>query len=173
MVEEPKRKTMDIIDQAMRYLEHRPRTEKEMRGRLSEKGFADDEIDAAIEELKGPGYINDAEYGTSYLIYAFGKGRSLGRARYEMREKGLSAEDIQKAIFAYEDEFEVDIEAEDIKRAEEQARKFIEQNGTGEKKIAAMGRRLNGLGYSPQTIYSLMAKYREKYGEDAFDDIDG
>lgn len=156
---------MDIMDAAARYLEHRPRTEKEMRKRLAEKGFGEDEIEEAVGQLKISRYIDDVAYGTSYLIYAFGKGRALNRAKYEMREKGLSDEDIQKAVFAYEDEFEVDIDALERERAEEQAAKYIEKNGRSEKKIAALGRRLNSLGYSTGIIFSLLDKYREEPDE--------
>ena len=90
----------------------------------------------------------------------FRKERSLSRARYEMKEKGLSAEDIQQAIFDYEDEFDVDIEAEEEKRALAASEKFISQKGSGRKQIAALGRRLNGLGYSTGIIYRMMDRFR-------------
>ncbi len=160
---------MDIRDQAYRYLAPRPRTEKEVRKRLTDRGFGQEEIDETIVELKQGRYIDDPAYGCSYLIYAFGKYRSLARAKYEMRERGLSPEDIEKAVFAYEDEFDVDIEAEEEKRARAAAEKFIAAKGHGEKQIAALGRRLNGLGYSPSVIYRMMDEARRMSGDEAED----
>ena len=151
---------MDIRDVAYRYLAPRPRTEKEVRKRLADRGFGSEEIEPVIAELKAGRYIDDAAYGCSYLIYAFRKERSLSRARYEMKEKGLSAEAIQQAIFDYEDEFDVDIEAEEEKRALAASEKFISQKGSGRKQIAALGRRLNGLGYSTGIIYRMMERFR-------------
>ena len=42
---------MNITDVALRYLAHRPRTENEMFRHLSEKGFQDEEIREALQEL--------------------------------------------------------------------------------------------------------------------------
>lgn len=164
---------MDIRDQAYRYLASRPRTEKEVRKRLSDRGFGAEEIDETIEELKNGRYIDDAAYGCSYLIFAFDRNRSLARAKYEMKERGLSQEDIQQAIFDYEDEFDVDLEAEEEKRALRAAEKFIQVKGAGEKQIAALGRRLKGLGYSTGIIFRMMDRFREsgrdEYGEDTYE----
>lgn len=162
---------MDIRDQAYRYLASRPRTEKEVRKRLSDRGFGAEEIDETIEELKRGRYVDDAAYGCSYLIYAFGKDRSLARAKYEMKERGLSAEDIQQAMFDYEDEFDVDIEAEDEKRALHASEKFVRAKGCGEKQIAALGRRLKGLGYSTGIIFRMMDRFRQSGSGEAGEDM--
>lgn len=158
----------DIRDQAYRYLASRPRTEKEVRKRLAEREFGAEEIDEVVAELKQGRYIDDPAYGVSYLIYAFGKGRALSRAKYEMKERGLSAEDIQQAIFDYEDEFDVDIEAEDEKRAYEMSEKFITAKGLGEKQIAALGRRLQGLGYGTGIIFRMMDIFRSRMDEEEY-----
>ena len=95
---------MNITDVALRYLAHRPRTENEMFRHLSEKGFQDEEIREALQELTTKKYIDDIEYGNMYLRYGFEKGRGIKRLQRELQDKGLSAEDIKKAIFAYENE---------------------------------------------------------------------
>ena len=100
---------MDIRSAALSYLEHRMRTAKEMERRLKEKGFEEGEIAETMEWLKESHYIDDVAYGTEYLRYAFGKGRGIARAKIEMSERGISSGDMEKAIFAYEDEKDVDI----------------------------------------------------------------
>ena len=153
---------MDIRTAALNYLEHRMRTEREMKRRLAEKDFKSEEIEETIAWLKESGYIDDVAYGAEYLRYAFGKGRSINRAKIEMAEKGISPEDVEKSMFAYEDEYQVDIMEVELERAMEQAEAAVRKNGTDEKALAKLGRRLNSLGYSTNIIYKAINKYREE-----------
>ena len=52
---------------ALRFLGRRQRTEKEIRDKLREKEFADEEIAQTIEQLQALGYLNDAEFARSYI----------------------------------------------------------------------------------------------------------
>jgi len=52
---------------ALRYLSTRPRTEREIRDKLREKEFGDDEIVSTINDLKSTGLINDAEFARMYV----------------------------------------------------------------------------------------------------------
>jgi regulatory protein len=52
---------------ALRFLSHRHRTEKEIRDKLREKEFGDEEIRQTIEDLKRLGYVNDAEFARVYI----------------------------------------------------------------------------------------------------------
>jgi regulatory protein len=52
---------------ALRYLSTRPRTEREIRDKLREKEFGDDEIISTINDLKSSGLINDAEFARMYV----------------------------------------------------------------------------------------------------------
>lgn len=157
---------MDIRDAALRYLEHRMRTMKEMKKKLREKGFGEDEISETTEWLLQSGYINDVDYGSEYIRYGFEKGRSINRIKIELKEKGLSSEDIEKAVYAYEDEYEIDIIKEEYERALSQGRKIAISNGTDEKALAKMGRRLSSLGYQSSIIYKVIGFYRES-GQDS------
>lgn len=152
---------MNITDVALRYLAHRPRTENEMFRHLSEKGFQDEEIREALQELTTKKYIDDIEYGNMYLRYGFEKGSGIKRLQRELQDKGLSAEDIKKAIFAYENEAQCDIYLEEEERALRQAKKIMSScEVPGEKDVAKLGRKLERLGYPTSLIYKIVDKYR-------------
>ena len=149
---------MDIRQTALNYLEHRMRTTKEMRARLLDKGFEESECEETIIWLKESRYLDDASYGCEYLRYGFEKRRSINRIKIELKEKGLSPEDTEQAIFAYEDEYEVDIMEEEYSRAQAEAKKIIEREGRDEKSRAKAGRRLSSLGYSSSMIYKVLGE---------------
>ncbi|MEO8168941.1 MAG: RecX family transcriptional regulator, partial [bacterium] len=52
---------------AFRFLARRQRTEKEIRDKLREKEFGDEEIGKTIETLRGLGFLNDREFAGSYI----------------------------------------------------------------------------------------------------------
>ncbi|MDL1892205.1 hypothetical protein FBQ87_04850 [Sphingobacteriales bacterium CHB3] len=52
---------------ALRFLSRRQRTEKEIRDKLREKEFAEEEIQQTIENLRELGFLNDAEFARSYI----------------------------------------------------------------------------------------------------------
>lgn len=152
----------DIKDTALRYLEHRMRTAKEMKNRLNEKGFSEDEIAETMDWLTSKKYVDDVNYGSEYLRMGFEKGRGISRIKYELKEKGISSEDIQAAIFAYEDEYQIDIMEEEYDRALAQARRAVRLNGADEKGLAKTGRRLNSLGYSSSIIFKVISVIRNE-----------
>lgn len=82
---------MDIQTYAMRLLRIRPRSAYEMRMRLKQKGFIDDEVTAEIERLKLLGHLDDRQFARFWV-----KERELGastgvrRMRHELEAKGIS-----------------------------------------------------------------------------------
>ncbi len=52
---------------ALRYLSSRPRTERELRDKLREKEFADDEIARTIGDLREAGLVNDGEFARMFI----------------------------------------------------------------------------------------------------------
>lgn len=52
---------------ALRFLARRRRTEKEIRDKLREKEFGDDEIRQTIEHLRKAGLLNDEEFARSFI----------------------------------------------------------------------------------------------------------
>lgn len=52
---------------ALRFLSTRPRTEREIRQKLREKEFADEEIDRTLEDLRRSSLIDDREFARLYI----------------------------------------------------------------------------------------------------------
>ena len=52
---------------ALRYLSTRPRTEREVRDKLREKEYGEEEIARAIDDLKRSGLLNDEEFSRMYI----------------------------------------------------------------------------------------------------------
>lgn len=52
---------------ALHFLARRQRTEREVRDKLREKEFADEEIEKTIENLRTLGFLNDEEFARSFI----------------------------------------------------------------------------------------------------------
>ncbi|HCV44045.1 MAG TPA: hypothetical protein DGH68_11220 [Bacteroidetes bacterium] len=69
---------------ALRFLAHRPRAAKEIRNKLREKEFGDEDIEQTIESLKRAGLLNDTEFARMYIrdaLSAKPTGRTLLRRK--------------------------------------------------------------------------------------------
>ena len=86
------RRRCSASEAAMRKLSARMRTEQEIRDILKRAAYDDEEIEAAIAELVGYGYLNDERYCGEYFRYAKLKGRADRRIVQELTAKGISAE---------------------------------------------------------------------------------
>ncbi len=77
-------------DYALRLIEIKDRTEKEIRTKLKEKNFEEDEIEKEIEFLKSYGYINDRRYAEHYTSDAINlKKWGKTRIRTELVHRGV------------------------------------------------------------------------------------
>lgn len=108
---------------ALLLLRYRDRSEKEMRERLKKKGFQSDEIEAAVEYLRGAGYLDDRALADNLMRQALAN-RLLGfeGARRYMRDRGLSGDVINEAL-AYDEQTEL----QNIARLLEKKRKTLER----------------------------------------------
>ncbi len=90
---------------AMELLLYKPRTEKELRDRLAEKAYPEEEIEEALRYVKSYGYLNDEAYAEQYVsIHSAAKGKNA--LRMELRKKGIDAEQIEAAVSGIEEEEE-------------------------------------------------------------------
>jgi len=93
------------LDKAVKFISYRSRTESEIRRKLSVKGFSDEEIDKALDRLRSNGLVADEQYARSWV-----ESRSASRPRsrrlmaMELRQKGVSDSDIEKALEETEDD---------------------------------------------------------------------
>ena len=65
----PEQLKQKCFDQAVKYLAISPRSEKEVKDKLYEKGYHREQVDYAIERCKGYKYIDDENYTRSFIDY--------------------------------------------------------------------------------------------------------
>ncbi len=87
---------MNALQLALRYLERRARTEKELRQKLADRQVPPQEIEAVLVKLKGYGYINDVKFARDWQrsrdTY---KPMGARRLRIELQLKGIPKEIVQ------------------------------------------------------------------------------
>lgn len=90
------------------------RTKKELQTKLNEKYFNAKMIQKAVQKLEELGYINDLDYTISYI-----NNRKYGKNRisYNLFQKGINRETIDKAYNIIEEEMEKNIEDRKLEKA--------------------------------------------------------
>ena len=97
MKENTYNKKHSAFDTAVYFVSIKDRTIKEMRDKLIDKGYDDDEIENAIDKMLYYGYLNDKKYASLYISCNKGKkGKKL--ITNELISKGIDKEDIQDAF---------------------------------------------------------------------------
>ncbi len=133
---------------------------QELVEKLVKKGYKRDEASNVASEMKTKGYIDDADYALRLARRLADSGNSRSRIKHLIKEKGLSDQDMEAALENLEDEGLLS----DKERAAEIARTMLPFSGeerTADKKaLAKLARKLSSLGYSANTIYSILDKYR-------------
>lgn len=84
---------------ALLLLGYRSRSEQEMRRKLAEKDFTADQIDQVVEKLKHANLIKDEAFARAWVE---NRNESHPRSRrlmgYELKQKGITEEHIEKAL---------------------------------------------------------------------------
>jgi regulatory protein len=87
------RATGSALDVAQRFLAVRPRSEQEVRRRLQRAGFAEDQIAAALDRLRGARLVDDAAFASYWLEQRqVHRPRGARLLRAELRQHGIAAE---------------------------------------------------------------------------------
>lgn len=86
---------------ALRLLARRPRSEREVRDRLRQKGYTSAAIDAAVGRLEGWRYLDDADFAR-YWVENREANQPRGRRllEQELRQKGIDREIVRETIEA-------------------------------------------------------------------------
>ncbi|RMD47385.1 MAG: regulatory protein RecX [Aquificota bacterium] len=90
----------DIKSYAFKLLSKKDYFSSELRYKLIQKGYSEEEIDEVINYLQKEGYINDENLILRYKERAIEKGESPSRLKSKLYRKGINIE------FSYEEEFE-------------------------------------------------------------------
>ena len=133
---------------AMHLLEKQDRTREGLRKKLREGGYPDEAIAQAVAYVESYHYIDDSRYAASYVRY-HQQGKSRRRIEQDLRAKGVSDEDIERAI---ETEFTVS-ETDMIKKAMD--RRHFDPAHADIKERQRIYRFLLGRGFSYDDINSV------------------
>ncbi len=105
-VEKIKIEVLKAYTRALKLLSYRPRSEKEIRDRLSRKQFDSLIIDQVISKLKEDNLLNDVEFAT---WWAEQRQEFRGKSKYvikrELSEKGVERETIDTAVTNAKDDY--------------------------------------------------------------------
>jgi regulatory protein len=98
-------KSVPCLNAAYRYLSYRPRSEGEMRSRLSQRGFKDSVIDRTINTLLQQGLLDDYKFAEFWKEnrLAF-KPRSKRLIKKELLDKSVSPDVVEQVIQDIDDE---------------------------------------------------------------------
>ena len=138
----------EIYDVALKYINTRLRSKRELREYLLKKEYTKESIDFVIKMLSNQGYLNDKVYANSYihdkiLMSNYGPNKIKG----ELEKIGISSEIVNEAISCFTEEME-----------QERINKIIaKQNKTNRNKGSNLLKRkiqsnLLSLGYSSNVV---------------------
>ncbi len=85
------------FDSAIKQISRSLKSESEIRTKLEEKGYTEEEANGAIEKLRSYGYVNDRAYAHAY-VSTYGKDRGKLRLTYELGAKGIDKEIIDEVL---------------------------------------------------------------------------
>jgi regulatory protein len=105
--------------QALLFMDYRPRSEAEVRQNLRKHGVSDEIIDAEVERLKESRLINDVQFAQAWVDNrAELRPRSLRALGYELHQRGVDNDVIQETLSS------LDNETLAYQAAQKRARKF-------------------------------------------------
>ena len=140
------------------------RTKKEVRLKLEEKYRNKAAILRAIEKLEEFGYLNDLNYAMSYI-----EGRTYGKNRisYNLFQKGINKDLVEKAYLTLDEEKEENVEDVKLEKLiEKKGKKVNVNNERDEKKIKEEQKLIQYLarqGFSLDKIFKKLKEYKENY----------
>lgn len=111
MVKRAKQKVMAL-------LKSMNRTEAELRAKLALSGYREAAIDEAIEYVKNYHYIDDSRYAANYVRLKK-QNKSRRQIIGELKQKGISDEEIEEALGTEYDNEEEAIKREILKKAKD------------------------------------------------------
>lgn len=118
---------------ALKYLNLKMRTEKQLEKYLKGKGFSPESIQNTLDNMKQWGYIDDAAYARAYIDYRLSCSKKSWRAIfYDLKAEGINEDTIEEVTGEYD--------ADEYLRARDVAARAL--NGKSDE---ASLRRLNGL----------------------------
>ena len=93
------RSVEEALQRAFKFLSYRPRSEAEVRAKLTQSGFSPQDVNAILEKLRSLNLLNDETFARDWARgRAEGRGYGPLRIERELREKGIGPSMIREAL---------------------------------------------------------------------------
>ena len=140
---------------ALELLARRPHFEREIRRKLTDRGFDEEECEAAVERLRASRYLDDLECARGFIRSKLRRS-PLGRRRLraDLVRRGASSEAIDAAL----SEERLEAEADLARRA---ARRWRARGGRDVRDEASLMRYLDRRGFSKGDILTAVGRLRD------------
>ncbi len=94
-------------NKAVRFIQYRPRTENEVRRKLSGSGYDGNTIDRVVTQLKEENMLNDADFARAWAEERFlSKRLGWSRIRRELARKGVDRETVNRIMEELSDQYD-------------------------------------------------------------------
>ena len=137
-----------------RLLKIRLRSQKEVRDKLKQREFDQSVIDQTLDYFLGAKLLDDREFAHQWIKWRAAKPLGINRIKFELKEKGIGPEILDKALADFKEEFS----EEEIVLALARRRKEISK----EKDPVKLNQRLYGYlsrrGFSVTSIVKALKK---------------
>jgi len=146
-------KNLSTYDQALRFLEFRPRSIAEVRRKLIQKGQPSSEIEQVITRLVDQRILDDAAFARQFArTKLLGAGASRFRVAQELARKGVARAIVDQAITDLQDDEGIEASAALHRVAEKKWKSLVSLDGFTRKRrlYAFLARR----GFNPDEIRS-------------------
>ena len=153
------------IEAAYSLLDTRMRTCAEVERKLKEKGYDEEEILEAVNELTGMRYLDDYQYALRYYEYNREKHRGSSRAARELAGRGVDSETIKYAREDFLYSGQVDEYADALEVAEKELDPGDKVDQFDDRLAAKIARKLNGRGYEHNDIFRVLDELRRRYAQ--------
>lgn len=149
-------------DYSFKLLSYRPRSIKEIEGRLKKKDYSSRIISEVIKDLKRLKFLNDKEFARMWVESRI-KTRPMGRYRLEQEliQKGIDRELIEKVLSNYREEEEIKLARELAQRKLKRSYRNLDEVTTKRRLYSFLQRR----GFSYDTIQEAMKEIRRTENE--------
>lgn len=144
--------TREAMNKCYRLLAFRPRTEYELKSRLSQIGYHSGIIDEVMADLKNKGLLNDEIFSHDWVRWRLAS-KAVGKEylRAELRYKGVDSSIIENTLMHYDEDNE-------LKKALDLARNRLSRQGARltKRKLLNLLNRRGFTGYVIKKAYLLL-----------------
>jgi len=157
---------------AVRLLGIREYCAAELRHKLQDKGFAEEDIDSVLKQLGDAGYLSEHRFAESFLRARMRKGETPRVAAYRARQRGVDDEALSEALQKAEATFDAEEACRSLLVRRDPQRLRCHDERTWQRHA----RFLRNKGFSAATVLRVMNEQPEtgeqnNWNEDIHEDI--